>query len=323
MRSRELDAALAAANPLGGERAAALPLGSDRRALLEAIAGEPLAAPARRRHDRRALVPLVALLAALAAAGLFTMPGRAVSGWVGDRLGLGGPGEPGGPPALRQLNEKWSGAMELPVGRQRVLLVGPVTGQHRSRWEFITFRPPRRAHGPSYGQGACFKLDLTQVRGMISEGCGILPKGGAFVLNGVGGGHNEPYRDSSGAIHFRDELTTFAGRVGPAVASVAATLDGREIPVQVRPVPDELRRRFHLDRPFSFFLGFITDAPYGGTLEVTARGADGAVLGHSKIELGNQVLSSKMSCRFLRKQHQHLPPAGAEQCRLLLGRNGR
>jgi hypothetical protein len=73
----------------------------------------------------------------LAAAVAFTAPGRAVANWVGEQIGLSGPGEPGGPPALRQLNESWGLGRGGWKGEKFVLLVGPVTGEERSRWEFI------------------------------------------------------------------------------------------------------------------------------------------------------------------------------------------
>lgn len=324
MRSRDLSAALAAANPVDRERAAALALAADRTALLDALAAEPL--PARSSATRRrplAATLLVTLLAALVAAGAFTTPGRAVAGWVGERLGLGGPGEPGGPPALRQLNEAWNRGSGLEGRPEYVLLVGPVTGQRRSRYEFITYDPPARPDRPTWPRGPCFKLDLTQVRSMTTQGCGTLPKGGDFAYHGVGGGYGHAYA-GKGGVRLSDELSYLTGRVSPKVASVEARVDGEAIPVQVRPVPEALRRRFHLGRPFSFFIGFFSGHPRGGTVEVTARGADGELLGHAKTELIDMIASKKMMCRSMLMEAKHrLPRPGREECRAVLGRGAR
>lgn len=321
MRDRELDAAIAAANPVGRERAAVIALPADRAALLEAVTGEPPAGsgPGRRRRASGPALLVVAVLAVALLGGVFTTPGRAVTDWVGERLGLGGPGEPGGPPALRQLNESWDRGTDLDGVRKSVLIVGPVTGHRHSRYEFITYRPARRPDRPTWPRGPCFELDLTQMRSMSSQGCGTLPKGGEFAFANIAGGYGHAYRDEDG-LRFNDELFYLSGRVGPKVASVKATVDGREIPVQLRPVPKALRERFRLGRPFSFFVGFFSGVARGGTVEVTARGADGAVLGHARKQMIDRVASKEMMCGYMLEELAHLPRPGREECRQALGR---
>jgi hypothetical protein len=318
MRNRELDAALAASNPVGRERVAAIGLVADRAALLDAVAAEalPPGSASPRRGYRSALPVLVLLVGVLVAATVLTAPGKAVTGWVGERLGFG---EPGGPPSLRQLNESWSGGSSLEGRPQHVLVVGPVTGEERSRYEFITYDPRSRPDRPTWPDGPCFKLDLTQRRSMTTQGCGTLPKGGEFTYLGVGGGHGTAYRTGDG-IRFRDELQQVSGRVGPAVATVEATVNGREIPVQVRPVPANLRARFGLGGPFSFFVGFFTGVPRGGTVEVFARGTNGEVLGHARSELFDQVESAEIRCRMILESEERIPTPALEECRLVLGR---
>lgn len=321
MRNRDLNAAVAAANPVDSERAAALALPVDPTALLDAVAGEPPpagSAPARR--PLATLVPLVALLAIVVAAGVFTPPGKAVTSWVGERLGFGEPGEPGGPPALRQLNESWAKGTGAEGRPQHVLIVGPVTGQERSRYEFITFKPAQRADRPTWPDGPCFKLDLTQVRSMFSQGCGTLRPGSQFAYLGVSVGYGHAYAED-GEVRFSDELLHLSGRAGPRVAAIEATVNGREIPVQMRPVPDHLLERFDLGRPFSFFIGFFSGVPRGGTVEVMARGADGEVLGRAKTELVDLVESKRLACQMMLKgaNVKRLPRPGLEECRAVLG----
>jgi hypothetical protein len=293
--------------------------------VLDAIAEEPLptAAPRTRRPQPSAAILIVlALLATLAAATAFTVPGRAVANWVGEQIGLSGPGEPGGPPALRQLNESWG--LNGPGGWRGdkfVLLVGPVTGEERSRWEFILSEPKPRPNRPTRDHGPCFQLDLTQRRSLSGQGCGVLPAGGESSWNGVGGGYDHAYR-AGGDLRLAEELFHVTGRVGPAVNAVEVTVNGRPIAVQLRPVPADLRRRFHLGPSFSFFVGFFHGAARGGSVEVTARGADGQVLGHADSELPNLVQAAKFSCRGALKNPEW-PRRGREECLEVLGRDSR
>lgn len=323
MRARDLNEALVATNPVPpGQGVSAL--GSDRRALLDAVAEEalPAAAPGPRRPQGSvATLAVLAVLATLAAAAVFTAPGRAVANWVGEQIGLGGPGEPGGPPALRQLNEAWGLGPDARNGDKFVLLVGPVTSEARSRWEFILTKPESLRHRPTRVDGPCFQLDLTQRRSLSGQGCGVLPKGREFSWNGVGGGHAYAYR-ANGDLRFAEELFHLTGRVGPAVTAVEARVNGRPVPVQLRPVPADLRRRFNLGPPFSFFVGFFDGVARGGRVEVTARGADGQVLGHARSELVDLVEAMKFSCRGALKQNPKMPRRGREECLEVLGRDG-
>lgn len=324
MRARDLNEALGAANPVPPSEGRSA-LGRDRGALLDAVAGEPLPAAVShplRSHLSAALPVVLVSLATLAAAVAFTAPGRALANWVGEQIGLSGPGEPGGPPALRQLNESWGlGGPGGWHGDKFVLLVGPVTGEERSRWEFILSEPESLHNRPARIHGPCFQLDLTQRRSLSGQGCGVLPAGREFSWNGVGGGYEHAYR-SGGDIRLADELFHVTGRVGPTVTAVEARVNGRPVPVQLRPVPADLRRRFDLGPPFSFFVGFFDEAARGGWVEVTARGANGKVLGHARSELPNLVQAAKFSCRMALEQNPEMPRRGREECLEVLGRDG-
>lgn len=323
MRARNLNDALGSANPVPpGQRSSAL--GRDCGALLDAIAGEPLptavSRPPRPQLSAALLVVLVSL-ATLTAGVAFTAPGRAIANWVGEQIGLSGPGEPGGPPSLRQLNEDWGlGGPGEWHGDKFVLLVGPVTGEVRSRWEFILSEPESLPNRPTRAHGPCFQLDLTQRRSLSGQGCGVLPAGREFSWNGVGGGYDHAYR-ADGDLHLAEELFHLTGRVGPEVTAVEARVDGRPVPVQLRPVPADLRRRFDLGAPFSFFVGFFDEVARGGRVEVTTRNADGKVLGHARSELHNLVHAAKFSCRMA-LENPEMPRPGREECLEVLGRDG-
>jgi hypothetical protein len=323
LRARDLNEAVGAANPVPPTRPTSA-LGRNPGALLEAVAGEPVPAAVsrpRRPHLPTTMLVVLASLATLAAGIAFTAPGRAVANCVGEQIGLSGPGEPGGPPALRQLNESWGlGGPGGWRGDKFVLLVGPVTGEARSRWEFILSEPEPLPNRPTRIHGPCFQLDLTQRRSLSGQGCGVLPANREFSWNGVGGGYGHAYR-ADGDLRLAQELFHVTGRVGPAVTAVEAEVNGRPVAVQLRPVPADLRRRFHLGPPFSFFVGFFDGVARGGSVEVTALGVDGQVLGHANSELPNLVQAAKFSCRGALKNPEW-PRRGREECLEVLGRGG-
>ncbi|MEZ5076565.1 MAG: hypothetical protein R2725_03880 [Solirubrobacterales bacterium] len=307
--SRDLDAAVGAANPYRAERLAGLPLEEWRGDLLDAVAVEPLptgSPPPRRIGSRLGAAAAVLACLLLAAAGVFTAPGRAVTDWVGAQIGFG---EPGGRPALRQFNQFLMATGEGRPGSARVLLVGPTPGYHR-RYELIVYETKRKTKH-EVPPGPCFRLDLTQERGSYGQGCGILPEDGDFAASGPGG-NRDP---DSGLMHV-------SGRVSSAVKEVEATFRGRPIPVELRPVPPELLDRFGLDTPFSFFIGFFRDQLRGGPVEVTARGESGGVLGQAKRRLPSAVPLYRHMCPILaREPHPH--PEALGDCRQVLGPRSR
>jgi hypothetical protein len=316
MKLRDVDAALVAANPVGRERADGLLLAASERQYLEAIREEPLpvaassSSSAGNGGDRRAgsregarpRVALAALLCLLFTASAFTTPGRAFTGWVGEKIGFG---EVGGPPSLRQLRATWgqgTGAERQPA---YVLHVGPVPGG--GRYEFITYEPRAPAGKHWDVEGPCFELDFTQERSMVSQGCGVLAKGSDLYSLGAGGNYDPD-----------QELHYVAGRASAAVSSVQARFEGRPAAVELVSVPEELVRRLHLGRPFKFFIAFFEHASRGGTATVTARDATGRVLGRSSSELPDVRLMYEPMCRELRAR-KHANAAALEDCDQVLG----
>jgi hypothetical protein len=305
MRLRDVDATLAAANPVGRSRVEALPLAASEQEYLLAIRTEPLPLPtairSRRVGGTRLRFALASLLCLLVVASAFTAPGRAVTGWVGEKIGFG---EVGGPPSLRQLRQRWgrgTGAARQPA---YVLAVGPAPRD--GRYEFITYEPrvPAGKHGDV--EGPCFELDLTQERGMSSQGCGALAAGRDLYFLGAGG-NADPDRET----HY------VTGRTSAAVSEVEARFEGRRFEVELVPIPAALRHRLQLGPPFKFFIGFF-DGARGGTVAVTARDTTGAVLGHGSSELPDARLMYRFMCRRLAGK-SHPNPAAAGDCEQVLG----
>lgn len=218
----------------------------------------------RRRAGLRARVALAsaAVLAVLVAAAVLTPPGRAVTSWVGERIGLG---QPGGHPSLQSLRHfafEESDARGQPA---YVLVRGP--GPRDGHYELVTYRYPRRPGARFPANGArCYEIETTEPQGLYGGGCGPVPASGGLVFDGAGG-------NADPGVGFRFA----AGRVSADVASVEVTLDGRPLPVELRPIPADLIEGLHIRRPFKFFIAFF-DFRRSGRLVATARDADGRVL---------------------------------------------
>jgi len=302
----DIPAAISAANPIGRAKAAGLLPDAVRRRFLEAVVCEPGDAPRSRGRGRaegrsilarptlRLAATIVAICLVLASLTLFTAPGRAVTSWVGDRLGLG---EPGGHPTLHVIRAR-AGVGTSSEGRPAwVLAVGPAP--HDGRYELITYWPrtPRR-HLKNQGHGhwtlgkPCFELDLTQERQTIGQDCGTFPEGpdlyltpGAVSRSGFG----------------RSSYLYFDGRVSTRAAKVEAEVDGRPVPLELKTIPASFVRRFRLEEPFSFFIAFLsTTMREGGKLTVTARRPDGTVLERRSTKLMNFEATRRASCAITR-----------------------
>jgi hypothetical protein len=299
----DIRTAIAAANPIGRAEAADLLPDDVRRRFLEAVVREPqdaLGAPPVRRARRRPsiatrpLLRIAAIAAAiclvLASLSIFTAPGKAVSSWVGDRLGFG---EPGGHPTLHVMRARSNVGTSAEGQPAWVLAVGPAP--NGGRYELITYWPqaPRR-HLKNSGHGhwllgkPCFELDLTQVRQTLGRECGTLPEGPDLYLT-LGVVAKRGFDRSS--------YVFFDGRVSARAEKVEAEVDGRPVPVEVKPIPEALVRRFRLEEPFSFFVSFLpTSVREGGKLTVTARRADGTVLASRSKALPNFERDRRASC---------------------------
>ncbi len=224
---------------------------------------------ARRRSGlwARAALASAAVLAILLAAAVFTPPGRAVTSWVGDRIGLG---QPGGHPSLQSLRHFAFEETQAHGQPAYVLVRGP--GPNDGHYEFITYRQPRHPGAEVPANGArCYELETTDPAGLYGGECGPVPASGGMVFEG-GGGNADP------KVGFR-----FAsGRVSADVASVEVTLDGGPLPVELRSIPAELIDGLRIRHPFKFFIAFF-GIRRSGELTATARDADGRVLARRKL----------------------------------------
>jgi hypothetical protein len=229
---------------------------------------------------------------ALACFGAFTSPGRAMTSWVGDRLGFG---QPGGHPSLRQLRAGWTRGTSAEGQPAYVLAVGPVPRDGKAngggRYELITYWPqqPRDSRGGGRWElgKPCFELDLTQARSSYGGSCGVLPEGPDLFVSGVAG------NAAPG-----DELFSVIGQAGDAVASVHADLNGNRIPIELVPIPANYVERFHLGRTFKFFVGFLEGRLRGGTITVAALDASGKVLARRRLEAPNVVAAQRANCKW-------------------------
>jgi hypothetical protein len=197
---------------------------------------------------------LTLTLLAMVATSVFTAPGRAFTGWVGDRLGLG---HPGGHPTLQHLRHfatHGTGAQGQPA---YVLLRGPAPDNRH--YELVTFRM-RKEPGKAFpANGArCFEVDLPEARNLFSASCGLPPATDGLLLGAVGA-------NSSPGTSFR----FVSGMTSADVATVEVLSGGQSTEVSLRPIPTELVERLHIRRPFKFFIAFIGGAE--NSLKVIAR----------------------------------------------------
>lgn len=225
----------------------------------------------RRRFAHSGLRPgvaLVAICAALAAGAVFTTPGQAVTSWIGDRLGFG---EPGGPPTLRDLRAfatRGSAAEGQPA---YVLLRGPAADV--GHYELITYRAKDEPGKDWPADGArCFELNFPEARSLYAPSCGLPPAREGLLFEGLGG--------SSGS---EMAFQYASGRVSDDIETVEVSFNGKSVPVELTPIPDDLIERFRIRRPFKFFIAFLEDFRRGGIVVVTARDASGRTVVRRKL----------------------------------------
>lgn len=312
MNARDAEAALWAANPIGRTEALELSLEAGESEMLAAIAAEPAAVdraarPARGRGLRRGnprIATALTVLLALAAFVAFTPPGHAVAGWVGDQLGFGGPGEPGGPPTLQPLREKWTQGTSAEGQPATVLVVGPAPRD--GRYEFITFRTKDEPGRSWPANGArCFEVDITKDRFTYGGFCGVLPGDPNLRTLGIAG-NSDPDQ----------ELYILAGQASHAVDSIEARFNGAPVEVQMEPIPPRLAAALQI-KPFQFFIAFLDDAFHGGDGELIARDAEGRMLARRRFELGSHEPMARFVCRSVLRTTRH--PGAMEDCRQMFG----
>lgn len=240
-----------------------------RHQAMKTVGDRVVGASAVRSREVGQLRARAAGVTAVCCAGFFafavwTAPGQAVTGWVGDRLGFG---EPGGPPTLEELRTSWNQGTAAEGQPAYVVVSGPAP--HAGRYELITYKPKEgQGLGSLRNGGPCFELNLTQERSSTGQGCGVLPEGGALYSNGFGGGFSR-----SG-----EETVYTSGRVSMEVESVDAYFNGQPVEVELVPVPMDLLDRLEIERPFKFFIAFLPEGVRGGPLAISARDQDGNVL---------------------------------------------
>ncbi len=248
--------------------------------------GQGLARSAAARQARPALfdAPHLAVLGALAAlilVGLVaTPPGRAFTSWVGDRVGLG---EPGGHPTLQGPR-----ALAMPgqaSGTAYVLVRGRGPA---GLYEYVTYRSKaKRGDGGSAG-ARCFELDLPSRKALQGAGCGLPSESMGLKVDAPGG--------AGGNVSPEAEVRFVSGRVSEDVASVDVKLNGRSIPVDLRPVRGPLAHRVGLPHGFTVFAAFFSHAGHGGRVAVAARDRAGKVVARDSRRLLDNVEARAGRC---------------------------
>jgi RNA polymerase sigma-70 factor, ECF subfamily len=209
-------------------------------------------------------VALLAICIALAAGAIFTSPGQAVTSWIGDRLGFG---EPGGPPTLRDLRAFATEGSAADGQPAYVLLRGPAADI--GHYELVTYRSKDEPGKSWPANGArCFELNFPEARALMGPRCGLPPAEHGLRFDGTGGGVTR-----SGS-----EYLYASGRVSDDVESVEISFEGKQVAVELTPIPEDLIERFRIRRPFKFFITFFEDVRDGGIVTVIARDGEGRVV---------------------------------------------
>lgn len=223
---------------------------------------------------------------ALAAGVIFTPPGQAVTSWIGERLGFG---DPGGPPTLRDLRAFATEGSAAEGQPAYVLLRGPAP--EIGHYEFITYRLKAEPGKLWPATGArCFELNFPEARSIGGPRCGLPPADNGLRFDGAGG-NSQP----GGEYHYA------SGRVSADIDSVEVEFNGEPVAVELTPVPENLIERFHIRRPFKFFIAFLERARHGGTVTVTARDAGGRAIARRKSFLPDFSLIQTRICRSVKR----------------------
>jgi hypothetical protein len=215
----------------------------------EILEAEP-SRPARRR--RRLASSTAALVLALAVGTIATTPGQAVTGWVGQRVGISSPTSD--TPSLQPLRDFAHQGASPANGRPATVLArGSLPyGRH---YELVAYRPK--------SSGVCFELDFPEVRSIGTLGCALPASSTALAIQATG--------ENATATQSFSYAT---GLAGADVAAVDVTAGGQPADVHVVRLPPDVLKAYGIDRPLKFYMAtFATGA--AGPVTVTARSADG------------------------------------------------
>jgi hypothetical protein len=203
--------------------------------------------PRTSRRRRRALTIVCA--AGLLAAALLTPPGRAASGWIGERLGIG---EPGGPPTIkdRATQEKIEKSIVFAAGR------APDGG----RYEVVLdrFARPSKHAPPGETFNNCLDIEWPDVRREGRSGfCGPVFPPAASSEAPIG-----RYIGGPRTLERATKYLELDGFTRSDVARVEVRFRDkagatRDAPVNFIRVRGKLRTRLGADRPFGFYVAFL------------------------------------------------------------------
>jgi hypothetical protein len=258
MNNDMLDDRLRALDPVDrvvvGEKAQVL-----MREILEGE-GPRRARPAR--GGRRLASSTAALVLALAAGTIATTPGQAVTGWVGQRVGISSPG--GDTPAMQPLRD-FAHQGASPAGGQPATVLARGDLPYGRHYELVAYRPKPSAAGAT-APPVCFELDFPEVRSLGTAGCDVPTTSTALVVQTVG--------ENASATQSFSYAT---GLVGDDVATVDVTVHGHAASVHLVRLPADVLKAYGIDAPMKFFIATF-DRDADGPVTATARNAGGAQL---------------------------------------------
>ncbi len=172
-----------------------------------------------------------ALIVALVVCGITTPPGKAVTRWVGQRIGIATgssprTGQPGGQPSLQSLRDfAHQGASA--AGGQPAIVMARGNLPYGRHYEVVAYRPKPAGRGTGTGR-VCFELDFPEVRSLGTLGCELPARSTSLVFQEAG--------ENATATRSFSYAT---GLVGNDVTEVDVSTHGHPADVQLIRIPPE------------------------------------------------------------------------------------
>lgn len=211
------------------------------------VAARATARRSRRPAARRMLSIVCA--ASLLTAALLTPPGRAGSGWIGERLGIGEPGEP---PTIKDRRVGHG-----KIRKSTVFAAGRAPDGARYEVVLDRFVGPAKNAPPGEVFKSCLDIEWPGIREMRSGSCGPVFPPAAASKAPIG-----RYIGGPQVLEHATKYVVVNGFTRSDVARVRVRFKdkagaARDASVDFIRVRGELRKRLGADRPFGFYVAFL------------------------------------------------------------------